>query len=971
MAKNQEYLDAHLKGLKHAAMQKARESQNVPKKCTICNVRLMGTATENAHINGQQHRARLAELRGQGRALNERNLLVDDDENMFECSVCEVQVYNQTRRRHEQTHRHKRKERFLSIRATLEEAEKDKNGVMVHPSDKKAYDLGMNEAGLATLDFSLKVEHPRSRIVLRTATLANATRNRSCFSVNISTNVYLSSRTPLKGTVVFDSEGNRGRFQDRLELVLYDVPTQKQFAIVKPLSIIVGSRNDYEDLKPVAPYIPKKKIQREPVKEVVEGERPPAISAVKWVMKLPSYDYPKALKTILDMPTMKEKIRLLRSGFVPRELISASHARWFHVMLYIEEHQSTVDIERYDQEESLLDPIRGGLYSLKVPGLAEKRPSLIVGDKILVKEHGGKPRWWSGYVHRVELETVGLRFNPGFKPIKNQKFDVRFTLNRLTLQRMHLGLDTGGLAPRLLFPSEADVKNRKPSEGTIKTLNPINRLVGQNPPQMLAVTAIRNLLPGSPPFVVFGPPGTGKTVTVIEAIRQILVADPQARILACAPSNSAADIIAERLTVLGKSQLFRLYAPSRSASLLPPALQQFSRRNDHGTFEVPPVEELAKFRVVVSTCLSAVVPSAIGISPGHFSHVFIDEAGQACEPEALIAIRTLATAKTNLILSGDPKQLGPIIRSDVALSFKFGVGLLDRLTEMPLYDDQKKNGITIVKLIQNFRSHPAILRFPNERFYHGDLQAKADPTVTHAMERASCVVKPGFPVIFHSIVGKDLREASSPSFFNVEEASLVKKYVQDLKSDQRLRLSDEHIGVISPYNAQCGKIRKALQAVGKGIKVGSVEEFQGQERRVIIVSTVRSNVEFVLSDITHTLGFIANPRRFNVAMTRAQALLIVIGDPNVLSLDPLWRSFLNYIYNNGGWTGRPSPSWNTNDPDVDGAELLRARRAEISAEEEELITKVTETIDRRVRTEDMDDFGDGYEVVERPWRETE
>lgn len=154
------------------------------------------------------------------------------------------------------------------------------------------------------------------------------------------------------------------------------------------------------------------------------------------------------------------------------------------------------------------------------------------------------------------------------------------------------------------------------------------------------------------------------------------------------------------------------------------------------------------------------------------------------------------------------------------------------------------------------------------------------------MERAECVVKPGFPVVFHSLIGKDLREASSPSFFNVEEASLVKKYIQDLKADQRLRLgkhfpgfslypnalpsADEHIGVISPYNAQCGKIRKALSSFARGIKVGSVEEFQGQERRVIIVSTVRSNVEFVLSDINHTLGFVANPRRFN-----GESLLVV------------------------------------------------------------------------------------------------
>lgn len=75
--------------------------------------------------------------------------------------------------------------------------------------------------------------------------------------------------------------------------------------------------------------------------------------------------------------------------------------------------------------------------------------------------------------------------------------------------------------------------------------------------------------------------------------------------------------------------------------------------------------------------------------------------------------------------------------------------------------------------------------------------------------------------------------------------------------------ADEHIGVISPYNAQCGKIRNLLSKFAKGIKVGSVEEFQGQERRVIIVSTVRSNIEFVQTDITHSLGFVANPRRFN------------------------------------------------------------------------------------------------------------
>jgi helicase MOV-10 len=105
-------------------------------------------------------------------------------------------------------------------------------------------------------------------------------------------------------------------------------------------------------------------------------------------------------------------------------------------------------------------------------------------------------------------------------------------------------------------------------------------------------------------------------------------------------------------------------------------------------------------------------------------------------------------------------------------------------------------------------------------------------------------------------------------------------------------------------------------------------------------------------------------------MTRAQALLIVIGDPAVLSLDPLWRSFLTYIFNNGGWTG-PRPDWDTDAGEVDSAELLQARRDRLSAEEEELLKRVTETIDKRNRVEDLDDIGDGYQVVERPWREAD
>jgi helicase MOV-10 len=150
----------------------------------------------------------------------------------------------------------------------------------------------------------------------------------------------LQVRAPLKGTITFDSHQNRGRFQDRLELIFLDVTTAKRFAIVKPLLSIVGNKEDYEALKPTAPYVPKHKKERDPIEELVPGEKPPAIADITWAFRLPPYRMPGALKTVLDMPNMKEKHRLLRFGFIPHELTPETHARWFHALLHAEEHQS-------------------------------------------------------------------------------------------------------------------------------------------------------------------------------------------------------------------------------------------------------------------------------------------------------------------------------------------------------------------------------------------------------------------------------------------------------------------------------------------------------------------------------------------------------------------------------------------------------------------------------------------------------
>lgn len=171
----------------------------------------------------------------------------------------------------------------------------------------------------------------------------------------------------------------------------------------------------------------------------------------------------------------------------------------------------------------------------------------------------------------------------------------------------------------------------------------------------------------------------------MEAIRQIL-AIPGTRIFACAPSNFAADVIAERLVEFGVNPktMFRLNALSRVVNSLPESLRKYSRIDDR-RFDIPLIDQLLDYRVIVSTCVSSSVLFATGAPRGHFSHIFVDEAGYALEPEALIPLLTIADSSTRVILSGDPKQLGPIIRSACASSFNFGKSYLDRLMDMDIY----------------------------------------------------------------------------------------------------------------------------------------------------------------------------------------------------------------------------------------------------------------------------------------------
>uniref|UniRef100_A0A673BL11 RNA helicase n=1 Tax=Sphaeramia orbicularis TaxID=375764 RepID=A0A673BL11_9TELE len=604
-----------------------------------------------------------------------------------------------------------------------------------------------------------------------------------------------------------------------------------------------------KELAPEAPYKPRSLPPWVPVTDcsIVDGLRPDGDMLIDDCLQLSAGGFCTVL-LFLNM------LLFSREYLLETPLCWKNYAEKFKLLLYLEELQMEVDIRRYnipnsEREDATMvrDPVNKKLLILEVPGVSENRPSVLRGDELLVYPVGQTGTKYRGYVHSVQLDSVKLGFS-------SQLFDYQ-------LER--------------------------------------------NPEQYAAV---QHIVAGSSkpaPYLVFGPPGTGKTVTMVEAIKQIEYTDPTCHILACAPSNSAADLLCKKiLEHVDKRKVFRMYASSRDPQVVPEELKECSNLVGN-SYVYPAKEKLMEYRIMVTTLLTAGRLVSGNIPIGHFTHVFVDEAGHAVETECIVPLAGLLNPESGqVVLAGDPKQLGPIIRSPFAQKYGLGVSLLERMMKtIPLY--QKNEGVFdsrfVTKLIRNYRSHPAILKVPNELFYDNELQACADEVLRSSYCRWEYLPKQNFPVIFHGVTGVDEREKSSPSFFNRSEVEVLMDYVRKLLQGQGKKglamIAPKDIGIIAPYRKQVQKIRKALEKVGKDLKsktmhhlkVGSVEEFQGQERRVIMVSAVRSSPNYAQIDQQFNLGFVKNEKRFNVAVTRAKALLIVVGNPRVLRTDPTWN----------------------------------------------------------------------------------
>ncbi|XP_037540408.1 putative helicase mov-10-B.2 [Nematolebias whitei] len=737
------------------------------------------------------------------------------------------------------------------------------------------------------------------------------------------------------------------------------------------------------ELAPIAPFKPRSlpALTPETNSKIVDGQPPEGLSVMHLqnVVPLKPYKVPQHIHQLINILKKSTPLKDRRGTVLASPLSWENYKEKFQLMLYLEELQMEVDIKRYnipneDTEFAVLkrDQHNKKLLFLEVPGVSENRPSVLRGDSLLVYPEGESEVKYRGYVYSVQQDSIKLgfaselldRYTKGteFSFIEGIKFNVEFTINHLTVRLQHRAAEYAASSNlrSVLFP---DVNPSSCQELELPSLSLFDWQLEKNPEQYQAV---QHIVAGSSrpaPYLVFGPPGTGKTVTVVESIKQIEKTQASCHILACAPSNSAADLLCTQiLEHVDEHKVYRMYASSRDPKLVPDRLLKCSNLVGD-CYVYPRKEKLMEYKIMVTTLLTAGRFVSGAIPVGHFTHVFVDEAGHAVETECLVSFAGLLDAECGqLVLAGDPKQLGPILRSPFALKYGMGVSFLERLmTNFSLYHKNEGvyNNRFVTKLLRNYRSHPAILKIPNELFYDGELQTCADEYARNLYCGWDKLPKKDFPVIFHGVPGIDSREASSPSFFNIAEVEVLMDYVRELLTSQGkkglAKIFPKHIGIIAPYRKQVQKIRKALDKVGKdfkfkdmnSLKVGSVEEFQGQERRVILVSTVRSSSDYMEYDKKFNLGFVKNEKRFNVAVTRAKALLIVVGNPVVLNTDPTWAHFIQYCKDEKGYTGSTPPE----EDDADIVARLSALYISIEAQVETAESAVQQQVDLEWRSD--------------------
>jgi Cdc6-like AAA superfamily ATPase len=443
-------------------------------------------------------------------------------------------------------------------------------------------------------------------------------------------------------------------------------------------------------------------------------------------------------------------------------------------------------------------------------------------------------------------------------------------------------------------------------------------------------TAIQQMLGAKDVFAIHGPPGTGKTTTLVAAVQAALPAVKQ--VLVCAPSNAAADLLTEKLAAAG-IRVLRIGNPARISEEILPYTMDYLIASHIEAKEIKRLRKLAwelkrmaysykkyydrsereqkqamlkEAREILKQIANmesyvldgarektqAFVATLVGASHNWlrnktFPLVLIDEAGQALEPASWIPV--LKAQK--LVLAGDHCQLPPTVKSKEASRLGLDKTLLEKWAERG--DPSLKAMLEV-----QYRMHTDIMEFSSGQFYQNRLQAHDSV--------AQAQVWPGDdagnePLVFLDTAGTGFEEKFHPEstgLSNPGEAGLLIRHLQQwLEShrEQKARIRKEYqVSVISPYREQVERLKKDLQPLEKAFagqyrfRCGTVDGFQGQEADVVYISLVRSNDR-------HEIGFLRDIRRMNVALTRARKRLVVVGDSATLAGHGFYDALLGHL----------------------------------------------------------------------------
>ena len=418
--------------------------------------------------------------------------------------------------------------------------------------------------------------------------------------------------------------------------------------------------------------------------------------------------------------------------------------------------------------------------------------------------------------------------------------------------------------------------------------------------------------------VVHGPPGTGKTTTLVEAINETLMRENQ--VLICAQSNMAVDWICEKLVDRGINVLrignptkvndkmlgftyerkfeshpeySQLWAIRRAIRDLRSHRkgrdEKYHQKLEHLKARATEIEIrinselLGEARVIAST----LVGSANRLLEGQkFGTLFIDEAAQALEAACWIPIRHVS----KVILAGDHCQLPPTIKSIAALKAGLGKTMMERIVE------NKPEVVTLLKI--QYRMNDQIMRFSSEWFYDGQVESAPQIKFRGILDYDTPIEWMETAPVCNDKTDATIGEGrDGDSIINKEEARITLARLEDYFTKigkQKILEERIDVGVISPYRAQVQYMRRLInkkeffKPYRHLISINTVDGFQGQERDVILISLVRSNTD-------GQIGFLNDLRRMNVAITRARMKLIIIGDKDTLCRHPFYKKLWEYI----------------------------------------------------------------------------